>query len=229
MKKIGILGGMSPESTIHYYEKIVRDYTARYGTHGYPEIIIYSVTFEPYIHWQAAGEWDIMAADMIKGCKGLQSAGADFVVIATNTMHKVVNEVQAEIDIPILSMLDVVAQKIIAENMSTVALLGTMYTMVDGFYTAGIEKHGLKVLVPEADNRQIVHDVIFQELVKGDVVPASREKYVNIIQKLEKAGAEGVVLGCTEIPMLIQADDVNIPIFDTTAIHAEAALKYALD
>lgn len=228
MKKIGILGGMSPESTIHYYEQIVHDYTAQFGTHGYPEIIIYSVTFEPYIHWQEEGEWGVMADDMVKACKGLEVAGADFIVIATNTMHKVVNEVQAEINIPIVSMLDVVATAILSQGFRTVALLGTMYTMVDEFYVQGLEKHGLKVLVPDADDRQVIHDVIFKELIKGDVLPASKKRYIDIISKLEVAGAEGVVLGCTEIPMLVKAEDVNIPIFDTTVIHATAALEYAL-
>lgn len=228
MKKIGILGGMSPESTIHYYEQIVHDYTAQFGTHGYPEVIIYSVTFEPYIHWQEAGEWDIMATDMVKACLGLQAAGADFIVIATNTMHKVIDEVQSEIDIPIVSMLDVVAEAILAKGYSTVALLGTMYTMVDDFYVDGLEKHGLKVLVPEEEDRQVVHDVIFKELIKGDVFSISKHKYVEIIGKLEQLGAQGVVLGCTEIPMLVQSEDVNIPIFDTTVIHATAALEYAL-
>ena len=228
MKKIGILGGMSPESTVHYYEKIVHDFTARFGTHGYPEIIIYSVTFEPYIHWQESGQWDVMAEDMIKASQRLQAAGADFIVIATNTMHKLVNEVQAPINIPILSMLDVVAEAILAQGLHTVALLGTMYTMVDGFYVDGLEKHGLTVLVPDPADRQLVHDVIFGELIKGDVLPESKLHYVEIIEKLAAKGAEGVVLGCTEIPMLIQNGDVSIPIFDTTDIHAASALNYAL-
>ena len=229
MKKIGILGGMSPESTVHYYEQIVHDYTSQFGTHGYPEVIIYSVTFEPYIHWQEAGEWGIMAHDMIKASKGLQAAGADFIVIATNTMHKVVNEVQAEIDIPIISMLDVVAEAILKKGISTVALLGTMYTMVDDFYVSGLEKHGLKVIVPDDNDRKIIHDVIFKELIQGDVLLKSKQKYIDIVAKLVKKGAQGVVLGCTEIPMLVKTGDVNIPIFDTTVIHATAALEYALN
>lgn len=228
MKKIGILGGMSPESTVHYYEQIVHDYTKQFGTHGYPEVIIYSVTFEPYIHWQEAGEWDVMAQDMVKASKGLQAAGADFIVIATNTMHKVVDKVQADIDIPIISMLDVVAEAILAKKLSTIALLGTMYTMVDDFYVGGLEKHGLKVLVPDIDDREVVHNVIFKELIKGEVLPKSKKEYIKIISRLENKGAQGVVLGCTEIPMLVQQGDVNIPIFDTTIIHATAALEYAL-
>jgi len=229
MKKIGILGGMSPESTIHYYEQIVHDYIEQFGTHGYPEVIIYSVTFEPYIRWQEAGDWDIMAKDMIKACKGLEAAGADFVIIATNTMHKVVDEVQSEINIPIVSMLDVVAKAILEQGYTTVSLLGTRYTMEDDFYVGGLAKHGLKVLVPDKADRNVVHEVIFNELIKGDVLDSSKAKYVEIIEKMENAGAQGVVLGCTEIPMLVQSEDVNIPIFDTTVIHATAALKYALN
>ncbi len=229
MKRIGILGGMSPESTIHYYEQIVHDYIEQYGTHGYPEIVIYSVTFEPYIHWQETGDWDVMANDMISACMRLEAAGVDFIVIATNTMHKVQNEVQCKISVPIISMLDVVAENILKMGLNTVALLGTMYTMVDGFYVDGLQKHGLKVIVPEVEDRQIVHDVIFNELIQGDIVPSSKKHYIEIISKLERAGAQGVVLGCTEIPMLIQADDVKIPIFDTTVIHAKSALEYALN
>lgn len=228
MKRIGILGGMSPESTIHYYEQIVHGYSKKFGTHGYPEIVIYSVTFEPYIHWQEAGQWDVMAADMGKACRALQSAGADFVVIATNTMHKVVEEVQAEIEIPILSMLDVVAEDILACGLDTVALLGTIYTMVDGFYADGLRKHGIHVLVPEKEDRKMIHEVIFQELIQGKVLAESKKKYIAAIQKLADAGAQGVVLGCTEIPMLIQQCDLDLPIFDTTKIHAKAALQYAL-
>jgi aspartate racemase len=228
MKTIGILGGMSPESTIHYYEQIIHGYLSRFGTHQYPEIVIYSVTFEPYIQWQEAGEWDQMAKDMIKASRRLEAAGANFIVIATNTMHKVVDEVQAAVQIPILSMLDVVAQTILDQGLTTVGLLGTMYTMTDGFYVDGLEKFGLSVIVPDDLDRHLVHDVIFSELIKGEILPESRQKFIEIIRKLETAGAEGIVLGCTEIPMLISAGDVNLPIFDTTHIHAEAALVEAL-
>ncbi len=228
MKTIGILGGMSPESTIHYYKQIIHGYLERFGTHQYPEIIIYSVTFEPYIHWQEAGEWGQMATDMIKASRRLEAAGADFIVIATNTMHKVVDEVQAALQIPILSMLDVVSESILNQGFRTVGLLGTMYTMTDGFYVNGLEKSGLSVIVPDDPDRQVIHEVIFSELIKGVILPESRQKFIEIIDTLETRGAEGIVLGCTEIPMLITAEDVHLPIFDTTHIHAEAALAEAL-
>ncbi len=229
MKTIGILGGMSPESTVAYYEYITRTYTERFGDYGYPEVIIYSVSFQPYVDWPNAGRWDLVAAGLSEAARKLAAAGADFVLIATNTMHKVVDDVRAAVDVPVLSLLDAVGEAILAQGISTVGLLGTRFTMEKPFYRGALAEQGITVLVPEEAERDVVHRVIYDELVAGKIRGASREQYVAIIEGLAARGAEGVVLGCTEIPLLVRPEDVSLPLFDTTQIHAEAALTYALN
>jgi len=228
MKRIGILGGMSPESTIHYYQLIVQSFIQLYGNHGYPEIVIFSVSFEQYIHWQENGDWEAIGKELAKGAQILEKAGADFVVIATNTMHKVVDEIQRAINIPVLNLLDVVAESLLEKGITKTGLLGTRYTMEDGFYAAGLAKHGIDVVVPETKDRDLVHRVIYDELIKGVILPSSKEEFRRIVNDLQQNGAQGVVLGCTEIPMLLGDGDVTIPVFDTTQLHAEAALRFAL-
>ncbi len=229
MKTIGILGGMSPESTVAYYEYITRTYTERFGDYGYPEVIIYSVSFQPYVDWPNAGRWDLVAAGLSEAARKLVAAGADFVLIATNTMHKVVAEVRAAVDVPVLSLLDAVGEAILAQGISTVGLLGTRFTMEKPFYRGALAEQGITVLVPEEAERDVVHRVIYDELVAGKIRAASREQYTAIIEGLAACGAEGIVLGCTEIPLLVRPEDVSLPLFDTTQIHAEAALIYALN
>jgi aspartate racemase len=228
MKRIGILGGMSPESTIHYYQLIVQSFIQQFGSHGYPEIVIFSVSFEQYIHWQEAGDWAAIGRELGKDAQILENAGADFIVIATNTMHKVVDEIQGAIKIPLLNLLDVVAENLMAKGITKTGLLGTRYTMEDGFYAVGLAKHGIDVVVPDSKDRDLVHSVIYDELIKGVILPSSKEEYRRIVNDLQQKGAQGVVLGCTEIPMLIGDGDVSIPVFDTTQLHAEAALRFAL-
>jgi len=228
MKRIGILGGMSPESTIHYYQLIVQSFIQQYGNHGYPEIVIFSVSFEQYIYWQENGDWEAIGKELAKGAHILEKAGADFIVIATNTMHKVVDEIQRAINIPVLNLLDVVAESLLEKGITKTGLLGTRYTMEEGFYSAGLAKHGIEVVVPEYKDRDLVHRVIYDELIKGVILPSSKEEFRCIVNDLQQKGAQGVVLGCTEIPMLIGDDDVSIPVFDTTQLHAKAALRYAL-
>lgn len=227
-KKIGILGGMSPESTAEYYQYITRRYTERFGDHGYPEIIIYSVTFQPYVDWPKAGRWDLIAQGLGAAARKLQDAGADFILIATNTMHMVVEEIRAQIDIPVLSLLDVVADAIQAEGIQTVGLLGTAFTMGNRFYHNTLEPRGIRIITPDNDDQQYVNRVIYDELVNGSLLPESRRGYLHIIDKLKAQGARGIILGCTEIPLLIKQSDTNLPLFDTTLLHAEAALKYAI-
>lgn len=229
MKTIGILGGMSPESTVAYYEYITRTYIERLGDYGYPEVIIYSVSFQPYVDWPNAGRWDLVAAGLSEAARKLAAAGADFVLIATNTMHKVVAEVRAAVDVPVLSLLDAVGEAILAQGIATVGLLGTRFTMEKPFYRGALAKRGITVLVPEEVERDVVHRVIYDELVAGKIRAASREQYVAIIEGLAARGAEGIVLGCTEIPLLVRPEDVSLPLFDTTQIHAEAALTYAME
>jgi aspartate racemase len=226
-KRIGILGGMSPESTVAYYEYITRTYTQRYGDYGYPEIIIYSVSFQPYVDWPNQDRWDLVAQGLAQAAQKLEAAGADLILIATNTMHLVFDEVQASVQTPMLSLLDAVAEAILARGLDRVGLLGTRFTMEKAFYQDALARQGITVLVPDAADREVVNTVIYDELVAGQIRDESRADFAAIVRRLAERGAEGVILGCTEIPLLIGEADVGLPLFDTTAIHAEAALQYA--
>jgi aspartate racemase len=227
-KKIGIIGGMSPESTIEYYQYITHTYTERFGDYGYPDILIYSVSFQPYVDWPNQNRWDLVAAGLSEAARQLENAGADFIIIATNTMHLVFDQVQANVNVPMISLLDAVGDVIQAQGMTVVGLLGTRFTMEQTFYHDALTARGIAVLVPDADDRAIVNRVIYQELTAGQIRGESRDEYVRIIRILTRQGAQGVILGCTEIPLLVSESDVEILLFDTTRIHAEAALRYAL-
>jgi aspartate racemase len=228
-KRIGILGGMSPESTIAYYEHITRAYCERFGDYGYPEIIIYSVSFQAYVDWPQQDRWDLVAQGLGKAAKKLEAAGADFIVMATNTMHLVFDQVQASVRVPMLSLLDAISEAILARGMNKVGLLGTQFTMEKAFYQQALAQKGIAVLVPVAGDRQYVNAVIYDELVAGRIQDQSRARFVAIIDELVGRGAQGVILGCTEIPLLISQTDVDVALFDTTAVHAEAALRHALE
>ena len=227
-KRIGILGGMSPESTVEYYQYITRTYTQRFGDYGYPEIIIYSVSFQPYVDWPGADRWDLVAQGLGEAARKLEAAGADFIIIATNTMHLVLDHVRTSVHIPVLSLLEVVGQAILARGMTTVGLLGTKFTMEKNLYQGALARMGITVLVPDADDRAVVNRVIYEELVAGQIREPSRAAYVAIIRELAERGAQGVILGCTEIPLLVSEADAGLPLFDTTLLHAEAALNYAV-
>lgn len=227
-KKIGIIGGLSPESTASYYLHITRSFVEQFGNYSYPEIIIYSVNLENYHNWREENRWDLIANDMIAIAKKLKIAGADFGLIATNTMHKVFDEVQRSVDLPLIHLIDVTITKIKQRGISTVGLLGTKYTMADGFYTDRLDINNLTTVVPEAKDQEIIHRIIVEELSAGKFLDGSKQQYLSIIEKMKKGGAEGIILGCTEIPLLINQDDCDIPIFDTATIHADAALEVAL-
>jgi aspartate racemase len=219
---------MSPESTVAYYEYITRTYTEAFGDYGYPEILIYSVTFQPYVDWPAEDRWDLVAEGLTHAAQALEVAGADVILIATNTMHLVFDEVEAGVSVPMLNLLDAVGDAIEARGMETVGLLGTAFTMEKTFYQDALADRGVEVLVPGAEDRKRVNDVIYDELVAGRIRDASREAFVEIIDGLARRGAEGVILGCTEIPLLVSEEEAGIPLFDTTVIHADAALRYAV-
>ena len=227
-KRIGILGGMSPESTIEYYRYITHTYTERFGDYGYPEILIYSVSFQPYVDWPKQDRWDLVAKGLSHAAQKLAAVGAEVILIATNTMHLVFEQVQASVDVPMLSLLDAVGEAIAAQGLETVGLLGTKFTMEKTFYQKALDARGIRVLVPEARDRTYVNRVIYEELVAGQVRDVSRAGFVEVIDRLVARGAEGVILGCTEIPLLVSAMDVTCPLFDSTVIHAEAALSAAL-
>ena len=227
-KKIGIIGGLSPESTVSYYLHITRSFVEKFGNYSYPEIIIYSVNLENYHQWREANRWDLITNDMINIAKKLQKAGADFGLIATNTMHKVFDDVQRSVDLPLIHLIDATVNTIKAKNISTVGLLGTKYTMTDGFYTDRLNINNLTTVIPEIEDQEIIHRIIVEELCRGKFLESSKQQYLSIIEKMKMSGAKGMILGCTEIPLLINQDDCDIPIFDTAIIHAEAALKTAL-
>lgn len=228
-RKIGILGGMSPESTTAYYEHITRRYTAQYGDYGYPEILIYSVNFQRYVEWQREGGWDEAAAAMADALERLRLAGADFGLIATNTMHIVFDRVQAAVAMPLLSIVDATAQGIREAGARTVGLLGTVFTMRERFFRDGLNRHGIGVLVPEAEeDQQRMNRIIFEELCRGEVRPESRAFFLETMESLGRRGAEGIVLGCTEIPLLVREGDSKWPLFNTTLLHAERALQEAV-
>ena len=227
-KKIGILGGLSPESTATYYEYITREYTKRYGDYGYPEVIIYSVNFQEFVDWQHQGRWDLAADKMIEVFRALEKAGADFGLIASNTMHIVFDKVQREISIPLINLIDVTAEVVKKEGIKTVGLLGTIFTMSKDLYKACLETRGIITLVPDRKDQEFVNSVIYEELTRGLIKPESREGYVKVVKKLKEKGAEGIILGCTEIPLLIKEKDCGVRLYDATLIHAEKALNYAI-
>jgi aspartate racemase len=225
---IGILGGMTPESTITYYQHIVRTYQRRFGTHAFPAIAVYSVSFQQLEDWMEAGEWDRVGDVLVDGTRRLAASGADFAVIATNTMHLLFDRLERESPIPLISIVDAAARAIIRAGLHTVGLLGTRFTMEKTFYADGLARHGIRTLVPEPAEREEIHRVIMQELSYGDLRDGSRRRYLEIIANLVKRGAEGTVLGCTEIPLLVKAGDTPVPMFDTAVLHAEEALARAL-
>lgn len=229
MKTIGLLGGMSWESSAVYYQLInqkVKEILG--GTHS-ARSLMYSVEFHEIEQLQHVGDWKKLTELMIQAAKQIENGGADFLVICTNTMHKMFPEMEAALSIPILHIADAAAEKIKEKKLKKIALLGTNFTMTHDFYKGRLtDKHSLEVIVPNESDRKIVHDIIYQELILGIVREESRKEYVEIIKKLQQQGAEGVLLGCTEIPLLIQQEDSPIPVFDTTKIHAEKAVEYAL-
>lgn len=228
-RKIGILGGMSPESTVTYYEYITRKYTERYGDYGYPEILVYSVSFQKYVEWQRQGRWDEAAVDMAAALEGLRAGGADFGLIAANTMHIVFDKVQQRVGMPLLSIVDATAQAIVSAGLETVGLLGTVFTMREAFYREGLAKSGIRALTPEAGDQDRVNKVIYDELCRGEIRSESRRMLLEIIERLRSEGAEAIVLGCTEIPLLVRPEDCATPLFNTTLVHAEKALDYAVE
>jgi aspartate racemase len=229
MKTIGLLGGMSWESTALYYQWINELVKEKLGGLHSARIAMVSVDFQEIEELQHQNKWEESGELLSKAARNLEAAGADFLVICTNTMHKVVPQIEAAINIPLLHIADTTAEEIKKQGMKTVGLLGTKFTMEQDFYAGRLqEQHGLKVLIPNQEDREIVHRVIYDELVLGKVKEQSRQEYLRIMNKLREEGAEGVIEGCTEIVMLVKQKHTNIPLFDTTAIHARKAVEKAL-
>lgn len=228
MKTIGLIGGMSWESTATYYRLInegVRD--ALGGLHS-AQIVLNSVDFAEIQGLQQTGDWEATARILTKAARSVETAGADFVLLCTNTMHKVAPQLEAALSVPLLHLADATADRLTGQGVQCVGLLGTRFTMEQNFYRERLEARGIQVMVPTADERDRVHRVIFEELCLGQIRTESRSAYLEIISALSERGAQGVILGCTEIGLLISAADTPVPLYDTTQIHAEQAIKRAL-
>ena len=223
MKTIGLIGGMSWESTVTYYQVINETIKRELGGLHSAKILLYSVDFDEIERYQASGEWDKSADVLSDAAERLEEADADFIVICTNTMHKVAPQMSEHISIPIIHIAEATADKLKEQSITTVGLLGTKYTMTQDFYKAKLIEAGIQVIIPNDDDVETVNAVIYNELCIGDIRQESKEKYLTIIRKLADEGAQGVILGCTEIGLLVQQEDIDLSVFDTTLIHAEKA------
>ena len=229
MKTIGMIGGMSWESSIEYYRIINEAVRTELGGLHSAKSMMVSVEFAEIEALQHQGRWDEAAKILIDAACSLESGGADFAIICTNTMHKLYDIIQQNIQIPLLHIADATAESIKAQGIKKIALLGTRFTMEENFYKGRlVENYGLEVIIPSSEDMQIIHRIIYDELCAGMIKPESKQKYMNIIRRLVKEGAEGIILGCTEIGLLVKQDDSPVQLFDTAVIHAKAAVKYAL-
>lgn len=230
MKTIGLIGGMSWESSLEYYRIINELVKNKLGEPHSAKSIMYSVDFAEFENLQHQDHWNLLSNKMIKIAKKLEKAGADLVLICTNTMHKLAPEVQDNINIPLIHIADAAADEIKKQNIKKVGLLGTNFTMEQDFYKGRLkDKHGIDVVIPNKEERKRIHNVIYKELISGIIKDESREEFKKIIENLKKRGAKGVVLGCTEIPLLIKDKDVDIPVFNTTRLHAKKAVEKSLE
>lgn len=229
LKTIGLIGGMSWESSLEYYRIINETVKLKLGGLHSAECLMYSVDFEKIEIYQHQNKWDELANIMVQAAEKLKNGGADFIVICTNTMHKLASDIEDRVGIKVLHIAEVTGEKIIQRGIRKVGLLGTKFTMEQDFYKKILEeKYHIHVVIPDVNEREGIHEIIYNELCKGIINDASKEKYQKIISHLALNGAEGIVLGCTEIPLLIKQEDVKIPVFDTTTIHAVSAVEFAM-
>ncbi len=228
MKTIGVIGGMSWESSLLYYRLINQGIQQRLGNLHSASLLMYSVDFAPIEQLQHLGDWDSAAEILVDAARRLEAGGADFFLIGTNTMHQVADVVAGAVSIPMLHIADATAKQLVSNKVSRVGLLGTAFTMELDFYRDRIEHHGIELVVPEMHDRQMVHDIIYQELCLGKIDDDSREVYLAIIDRLAEQRIDAVILGCTEIGMLIDSSHTDIRLYDSMAIHAKAAVEYAL-
>lgn len=229
MKTIGLIGGMSWESTVGYYQIINRTIKEQLGGLHSAKCILFSVDFDEIEQCQASGNWEKSAHILMQAAQSLEKAGADFIVICTNTMHKVADKIQSSVSIPLLHIAEVTARELIKNGITRVALLGTKYTMEQEFYKSKLVAQHIDVLIPDEHDREFINDTIYHQLCVGIISKESKTGFLKIVDKLAEQGAQGVILGCTEIGMLIQNGDTPTPLFDTTEIHAKSAALYALE
>lgn len=228
MKTIGLIGGMSWESTVTYYKIINETVKKKLGGLHSAKCILYSVDFQEIEECQANGNWEKSGEILGEAACNLEKAGADFIVICTNTMHKVVNQIKEKISIPILHIAEMTAEKILEKGLKNIALLGTKYTMEQDFYKSKLIEKGINVIIPDKNDIEIINEVIYDELCLGTINSDSKKKFLEIVDKLRNKGAEGIILGCTEIGLLIKNEDTDVPLFDTAIIHAEQAAIYSI-
>ena len=228
LKTIGLIGGMSWESTVTYYKIINETVKEKLGGLHSAKCILYSVDFQEIEECQANGNWEKSGEILGEAAYNLEKAGADFIVICTNTMHKVVNQIKDKISIPILHIAEMTAEKILEKGLKNIALLGTKYTMEQDFYKSKLIEKGINVIIPDKNDIEIINEVIYDELCLGTINSDSKKKFLEIVDKLRSKGAEGIILGCTEIGLLIKNEDTDVPLFDTAIIHAEQAAMYSI-
>lgn len=228
LKTIGLIGGMSWESTVTYYKIINETVKEKLGGLHSAKCILYSVDFQEIEECQANGNWEKSGEILGEATYNLEKAGADFIVICTNTMHKVVNQIKEKISIPILHIAEMTAEKILEKGLKNIALLGTKYTMEQDFYKSKLIEKGINVIIPDKNDIEIINEVIYDELCLGTINSNSKKKFLEIVDKLRSKGAEGIILGCTEIGLLIKNADTDVPLFDTAIIHAEQAAIYSI-
>ena len=228
LKTIGLIGGMSWESTATYYKIINETVKEKLGGLHSAKCILYSVDFQEIEECQANGNWEKSGEILGEAAYNLEKAGADFIVICTNTMHKVVNQIKEKISIPILHIAEMTAEKILEKGLKNIALLGTKYTMEQDFYKSKLIEKGINVIIPDKNDIEIINEVIYDELCLGTINSDSKKKFLEIVDKLRSKGAEGIILGCTEIGLLIKNEDTDVPLFDTATIHAEQAAMYSI-
>ncbi len=229
MKTIGMIGGMSWESSLEYYRIVNEAVKARLGGFHSARCVMLSVDFAEIERFQHAGEWDSATRMLQDAARNLERAGADFFIICTNTMHLMAEAVESAVTIPLLHIVDVTAEAIHGRGHGTVGLLGTRFTMEQDFYKGRLkERHGISVLIPEEEERKTIHTILYQELCLGEIKQASQDTFRRIIDRLAARGAQGIILGCTEIPLIVRAEEYELPLYDTTSLHAQAAVSYAL-
>ena len=228
LKTIGLIGGMSWESTVTYYKIINETVKEKLGRLHSAKCILYSVDFQEIEECQANGNWEKSGEILGEAAYNLEKAGADFIVICTNTMHKVVNQIKEKISIPILHIAEMTAEKILEKGLKNIALLGTKYTMEQDFYKSKFIEKGINVIIPDKNDIETINEVIYDELCLGTINFNSKKKFLEIVDKLRSKGAEGIILGCTEIGLLIKNKDTDVPLFDTAIIHAEQAAMYSI-
>ena len=228
MKTIGLIGGMSWESTVTYYKIINETVKEKLGGLHSAKCILYSVDFHEIEECQANGNWKKSGEILGEAANNLEKAGADFIVICTNTMHKVINQIKEKISIPILHIAEMTAEKILEKGLKNIALLGTKYTMEQDFYKSKLIEKEINVIIPDKNDIEIINKVIYDELCLGTINSNSKKKFLEIVDKLRSKGAEGIILGCTEIGLLIKNEDTDVPLFDTAVIHAEEAAIYSI-